>query len=88
MLTKLQIAVMAGEKMQEERDAARARIAELEEQCDELKQSRIRLKQETDAFVQARIAELETQLVTCRIRCERAEKRLAQELRKQRVLKP
>ncbi len=59
-----------------------ARIAELEEQCNELKQSRIRLKQETDAFVQARIKELERALVTCRIRCERAEKRLAQELRK------
>jgi predicted RNase H-like nuclease (RuvC/YqgF family) len=44
-----------------------ARIAELQEQCDELKQSRIRLKQETDAFVEARIKVLEKQAKAGRV---------------------
>lgn len=55
------------------KDGSTATLGDLFAEIDELK---------------ARARALEELLVTCRIRCERAEKRLALELRKRGELKP
>lgn len=51
---------------------------------EELERERA-MAEATEMHLEDRVKELERLLVTCRIRCERAEKRLAEELRKKAV---